>query len=325
MSQKEKIVTFRLIYIAKNVGLDGERSIQFQSETDDLDNAKIDISHIIEIEKYKGSNPGDLLCIAQLRKKPTRKISLWLENPIGSSPTGFKEFADDASQSLSKAITTALQLLRWRIGYRSERNPIRFFHSFQWSINNNTWKTVPNYIHLEFVEGGIYDKVTDEVVTTLNDLWHNNVQEPLDHELFQEAWSQRSNNPKSALVISVAAAETGMKQLISKLVPSTTWLVQNTQSPPLVKMLKEYLPTLPAKVKILKAPPPALPNAFVAIIEKAVLLRNEIVHGKDVQLESKLLNEILKTINDLLYIFDLYLGHVWAERRISSETKKAWY
>jgi hypothetical protein len=146
----------------------------------------------------------------------------------------------------------------------------------------------------------------------------------LAHALFQEAWSQRKDNPKSSLVIGVAAAETGMKQLISKLVPSSGWLVQNTQSPPLVKMLEEYFPSLPTQLRIADVPPPPLPKSLISIIKKAVLLRNEIVHGHEVHLVSKSLREILNIIHDLLYIFDCYSGHLWAMKCISVETLKAW-
>jgi hypothetical protein len=53
-------------------------------------------------------------------------------------------------------------------------------------------------------------------------------------------------------------------------------------------------------------------------------LRNDIVHGKEVHLERKSLREILDAIHDLLYIFDLYAGQLWAIRRVTGETTGAW-
>lgn len=317
------MVSFRLKYIANDIGFDADYSIQLQAEAHDA--ATIELHRVTDIEIDKRCKHGDLLCTAELRKEPTRKISQWLENPTEPLPVGFTEFADDAFDTLAAAIITILQLLRWRIGYRNARNPVRLFHSFMWSTDNVTWKLVPDSIHAEFDFGiPYYQRVPDEVIASLHDLWRNNIGEPLAHELFQEAWSQRQENPKSSLVIGVAAAETGMKQLISKLVPSSAWLVENTQSPPLAEMLEKYLPSLPTNVRITNELPPPLPKSIIEIIKKAVNLRNSIVHGKKVHLETKALREILNVIHDLLYIFDLYAGHLWALQCITGETRMAW-
>jgi hypothetical protein len=138
----------------------------------------------------------------------------------------------------------------------------------------------------------------------------------LAQELFQEAWGQRDANPRSALVMGIAAAETGVKHLISTLVPAAAWLVENTQSPPLIRMLEEYLPLLPTRLRIKgKVLPP--PKWLIAEIKKGVNLRNKIVHGHKIELKSDALLEILKAVHDLLYLFDLYAGHEWAAQRLS--------
>lgn len=51
--------------------------------------------------------------------------------------------------------------------------------------------------------------------------------EPVAHELWREAWNLRHANPRSSLVIGVAAAEVGLKQLIAALVPDAASLVEN--------------------------------------------------------------------------------------------------
>ncbi len=316
------MVSFRLKYIANDVGFNDSRSIQLRADAHDA--VTIELHHVTDTEIDKHCKRGDLLCTAELQKNPTRKISQWLENSTETLPAGFAEFADDAFHTLAEAIITLLQLLRWRIGHGNARNPVRSFHSFMWSTDNVTWKPVPDSTHVEFDIGIPRERATDELVASVHDLWRNNVVEPLAHELFQEAWSQRKANLKSSLVIGVAAAETGMKQLISKLIPSSAWLVQNTQSPPLADMLEEYLSSQPTMVKIANAPPPPLPKSLIEIIKKAVNLRNQIVHGKAVRLETKSLREILNAVHDLLYIFDLYSGQLWANRHISFETQKAW-
>ena len=72
-------------------------------------------------------------------------------------------------------------------------------------------------------------------------------QEPVAHQLLREAWELRSSNPRSALAIGIAAAEIGVKDLIASLVPNAQWLVMEMPSPPVVKILREYLPMLPVR------------------------------------------------------------------------------
>jgi hypothetical protein len=59
---------------------------------------------------------------------------------------------------------------------------------------------------------------------------------PLGQELLREAWRNLFVHPRSALVIGMAAAETGLKALIVDLVPENSWLIQEVQSPPIVKL-----------------------------------------------------------------------------------------
>jgi hypothetical protein len=59
-------------------------------------------------------------------KTPTRKIGLWPAKPEELQPSGFFDFANEAHKALSHTAARAVKLWRWRIGYRSDRNPIRF-------------------------------------------------------------------------------------------------------------------------------------------------------------------------------------------------------
>jgi len=114
----------------------------------------------------------------------------------------------------------------------------------------------------------------------------------------------------------IAAAETGLKHLISTLAPAAAWLVENTQSPPLVQMLEDYLPKLPTRIRIKgKVLPP--PKWLIDTIKKGVRLRNQIVHGHPIHLASDAVHDVLQAVHDLLYLFDLYAGHEWAAQRFS--------
>jgi hypothetical protein len=148
-------------------------------------------------------------------------------------------------------------------------------------------------------------------------------EEPLAHQMFREAWSQRAAHPRSALAIGVAAAEVGLKKLISNLVPHAQWLVDEIQTPPVPTMLRKYLPTLPLKAKF-KGKSLRPPTRLIKTLDEAFAFRNKLVHAGKTPPHRDKLEEMLLAVNDFLYVCDLYVGHVWAAEHISVQTRTAW-
>jgi hypothetical protein len=148
-------------------------------------------------------------------------------------------------------------------------------------------------------------------------------EEPLGHQLFREAWNQRSSHPRSALVIGVAAAEVGLKKLIGTLVPEAQWLVDEIQTPSFDKMVRKYLPSLPIKARFhgKKITPP---GALIKRLDRAVKCRNKVVHAGEPPPQSEELEEMLRAVDDFLWICDAYAGHLWVAEYISTETRAAW-
>jgi hypothetical protein len=118
------------------------------------------------------------------------------------------------------------------------------------------------------------DTICNEVVEMIN----AGAEEPLGHQLFREAWSERERHPRSALVIGVAAAEVGFKKLVGGLVPQAQWLMDEVQTPSLAKMLRKFLPTLPVKFRFQgKSIRP--PNVLLNKLDRAIEYRNKLVHA----------------------------------------------
>jgi hypothetical protein len=161
---------------------------------------------------------------------------------------------------------------------------------------------------------------TDEIVRKVE----AGAEEPLGRQLFHEAWSQIGINPRSALVIGVAAAEVGLKRLIGTLVPSAEWLVQEIQTPPVRKILRDFLPTLPVRAKWPDGRQIALPSKLINEVVNAFELRNKIVHVGAPPPSREELAKTLRAINDLLWICDVYLGELWAMKHVSGVTMKNW-
>jgi hypothetical protein len=148
------------------------------------------------------------------------------------------------------------------------------------------------------------------------------VDEPIGHALFREAWHQRSQNPRSALVIGIAAAEVGFKECITQLSPETRWLIENIQTPPIDKMLSRYWPELP-KMPLINKRKLKIPKPLLKSLKEAIEERNKIVHRGALRSKRPDVERLLKSIRELLLIFDCARGHFWASEWMRPETQRS--
>jgi hypothetical protein len=141
---------------------------------------------------------------------------------------------------------------------------------------------------------------------------------PFARELFREAWSQKYTNPRSALVIGVAALETGVKDLIVELSPQSTWLIRHLPSPPIYRILSEYFPLLRTNNE--RVLPPT--SEMVKQVRNWIDRRNELSHGKSPEINAEDLTDFLTLVSDLLYMCDYARGFDWALELIRPQTRQ---
>ena len=135
-----------------------------------------------------------------------------LENhavPLYLMPQSFQEFARRLWLEMTSAARDAVGVLRWRTRTLGPRQPISSL-GITWTIDTTTWRPMP-------FEGTIivHDLarlyLTDSTVGEVQSLLDAGELEPLAHALFREAWGQRHDNPRSSLLIGMAAVEIGIK------------------------------------------------------------------------------------------------------------------
>lgn len=108
-----------------------------------------------------------------------------------------------------------------------------------------------------------------------------------------------------------------MKQLIASLVPDARWLVEELPSPPLVPMMKHYLPDLPIRAPVEREH--RCPRHLRSALQTAIEERNDVVH-RGLSPTADLRNTLTR-IREFLYLLDFYGGHEWAVAKLSEETR----
>jgi hypothetical protein len=164
-------------------------------------------------------------------------------------------------------------------------------------------------------------QASEALVSEIVDLLTLEGDEPIGHKLFREAWNNRLSDPRSSLLMAIAAAEVGFKHFATVLVPDTEWLVENMPSPPLVPMLRDYLPRLPAKKSFAGKVLPPPEKEILDVLKKGVLLRNKLAHTAPPEPSYETLEEVLLAVRDVLWLLDYYRGFGWALSNVRPEVR----
>jgi hypothetical protein len=233
----------------------------------------------------------------------------------------FISFANQVRSELNDYARRTVNVLRWRCATEGPHNPISVrFGGEVWSLDQIHWELLPGTLKA-YMSLSPYLRISDVILEDVKTYVEGGKNQPLSHELYLEAWEQRHLNPRSALVIGIAAVETGLKLFISDIVPGAKWLIENAPSPDVIKMLSEYLPLLPLKRKVNKrafAPK----SEIYETLKKGVQIRNQITHGRAIKVNYETLEEILFSIHDVLWILDYCSGYDWALEHVRPDIRK---
>jgi hypothetical protein len=212
------------------------------------------------------------------------------------------------------------RLLRWRAGLDFQALTINQDHL---SLDGNTWLALSAARSATLSIVQIFPAMSEEITKEIIQQYEAGGDEPLAHQLFNDAWNLRQTNPRASLVVAVAAAEVGLKKVIGLIVPDAQWLLEEISAPPIGKMLRKYIPLLKVKSHITGkqiVPPSKLINK----LEEAASARNKIVHVGQKAPEPKELLEMLEAIRDFMWVCDMYRGQLKDSSFISADVLKEW-
>jgi hypothetical protein len=197
--------------------------------------------------------------------------------------------------------------VRWRLADAGPHQPL-IGRGDHWSFDGERWYPTPLDVTAKVSAEAIpriSDAVRDDVQAYLDD----GIDEPLAHTLWREAWGLRGANPRSALLIGMAALEVGIKHYISGVVPETRWLLEELPAPPIHRLLNEYIPELPTPSGL---EPTALSPGVRDTVRDAQGLRNKVAHAGRAAARPDSVERTLETVRGILSRLDLYRGFAWA-------------
>jgi len=230
-------------------------------------------------------------------------------------PNPFVLCVDKVRDKLSKAGYAFVGVLRWRYAQEGPPSPIGSQGLFCSNDAGAIWHPIPGrYSIVNVTPPHTVFVIQETDVNEIRDLIDTG--EPVYHELMREAKELQHSSPRSSVLIAVSAAEVAVKSVVMNKVSETKWLFDNIQSPPVVKILLDYLPTLFSDEQPFYEAKKE--DRLIKTIEYAVYIRNQMVHKGSLPPKPKKVSKIINAVQELLWICDYYSGYHWAELHINA-------
>lgn len=246
----------------------------------------------------------------------SEKVASQCEKDEGEPTQAVKDISIRVGHLMTSFFSEFLRAARWRNGIYGHHQLIRCSEEgLLCSQDGTVWKPMRGKISIHF--GGLEVKgvpYKDQQFDQIREIILTEDYEPVGHELLREAWNLRNNSPRSALILGVSALEVGVKAFVANQVPSSEWLCFEMPAPSVVKMLEEYIPSLPVRLKTNGKV--IIPKKILESLKQAVAKRNRVAHKGDKVDNDESLADILTNIQMALYFLDYYAGHVWAVENI---------
>lgn len=231
----------------------------------------------------------------------------------------FQDFCNNEEDFLEQTIIRFFDNALWI--YKSSE----FFlndnrrHWIYFSFDKKEWRLVPirpvgGLLGQPFTENE-FNRLENEVKVRNKELarclvesMNNGQIAPIYSRIYYEAVNYLSKNPQTAIVLAVESVEVAAKNCISYFDENAKWLIDNVPTPPLEKILKEYVTVL-----IPKGMPPIPKELINRSLHDAVIARNKTVHSGVFQMKRKEANVLIKDLGRILAYLEYYMGCDWAK------------
>lgn len=211
----------------------------------------------------------------------------------------------------------------WMGGDSGSHNPFPEKGVTKWSLDKCSWWRIPSIgtsrIHMENTSGiyHIDQEFLDELTRNIEDCSERTI----SHNIYREAYNQRVERRTSSLVVSITALENSVKSYIASTVPNSEWLIENIPSPPVVNIMRHYIPKIYESRNNRSI---MMPSSLLNRLGEVIKHRNKVVHGLPFwRLKKSVfdLDSFLQDVKDALYLLDYLSGYEWAYDHLSDKTK----
>jgi hypothetical protein len=236
-------------------------------------------------------------------------------NPVGMLSDEARQFVIEQAIVLEAALVNTLAWHWWRSGLHEAARVhlVCLYFRDQAGLLRSLPIARQTRSRAYYARGSLSQERRSELEAALGQEVVSHVQ--VAHDMLRSSWDLTD---AAKLVMSVAAAEVGVKRFIAQLVPLAAWLMEELQAPPVWRILRDYVKQLP--LLNCEADEP-VPKYLVTAMQRAAEHRNKIVHSGRLEMTAAEVDAVHEQVRDLMYLLDFYSGQEWARGFLSKETR----
>jgi hypothetical protein len=248
-----------------------------------------------------------------------RMIGLPLHPDLLDPPARLSQFFDPTFGELRDVASRVVQLLRWLYNLLGSASPLTDI-VYTWGYKEDEWRPLPWLVTSDI--GVIGDEAVRDLTESGVEIFQAMIEddrfsEPFARQLLLEAIQLEEANPRASVVLAVAAAEVGLKRFAGGDDPSQMWLLSEMPSPPVMTLIRNYLPFLTDKRT---RDGSVIPKPIRRVLTEAVELRATLfTEGWTLPLQRD--SPRFSKLSTFLYTLDWLQGSTWALSRVRRSTR----
>jgi len=237
--------------------------------------------------------------------------------PLSMYPKKLENLLLKETEKASSRLKSFVSTIRWRFNIDTSINPCSLIRSYCSKNKNKNWRGInDSTIQVKYAKDNavpINHAFSEETL----ELSLAEDGEPTGHELLREAKEISNVSVRASLIMGIASVEVRLKDLISARSPSTEWLIKSTPSPPIAKIISNYLPELfdEYKDEILAFKK----TDHFKLIDKQIENRNSTSHTGAKGPQGLIIYELLDSVEQFLWFCDFISGFEWAREYFDEE------
>ena len=232
-------------------------------------------------------------------------------------PKKLENYLSKEKEKATGRLKTFVSTLRWRFNIDTSINPCSLINSYCSNNKIQNWRIINNLdVRVKYGKDNAIP-INHAFSEDTLELSLAEDGEPTGHELLREAKAISNVSVRASLIMGIASVEVRLKDLISARSPSSEWLIKSIPSPPITKIISNYLPELfddyRSEILAFKK------TKHFKLIYKQIENRNITSHtGAEVS-QGIIIYELLDSVEQFLWFCDFLSGFEWAKEYLDEE------
>lgn len=264
-----------------------------------------DLEQALRVAELNGPNPSPF----EHHNDGRFTITSWMRTANSSLN---RQLFLDVRRMLENTIADVFTHLTWVLNLHTDFPVTTPTGLLECKLEGHSWRAVATADEtVGSLSTSYFEIPRDAKFDPLDD--RNETETPIPFKFYFQALSLAKSNQILCIPMMITAIESAIRRFISRTVPGSEWIVEELASPPIVKMLREFIAPAIEKSHQTSILESTVQGDDLELLGKLVQMRNRIMHGREVRISQDNVEKGLLVTHSLIWTLEHFGGSEWAE------------